>query len=51
MSSSRFLVKTRQHAAVGMSLFALIANLGVSTPTAAAQTSRHTDSACHRDHW
>lgn len=35
--SSSFLVKARQHAAVGMSLFALIANLGVSTP-AAAQT-------------
>jgi phospholipase C len=38
MFSSRFLVKARQHAVVGMSLFALIANLGASTPTAAAQT-------------
>src|ERR1700722_16477253 len=37
-SSSRFLVKARQHAAVGMSLFALIANLGAFTPAAAAQT-------------
>jgi phospholipase C len=37
-SSSSFLVKARQHAVVGMSLFALIANLGASTPIAAAQT-------------
>ncbi|MFZ0957115.1 MAG: alkaline phosphatase family protein [Candidatus Sulfotelmatobacter sp.] len=36
--SSSFLVKARQHAAVGMSLFALIANLGAFTPIAAAQT-------------
>ena len=32
MSSSGFLAQARQHAAVGMSLFALIANLGASTP-------------------
>jgi phospholipase C len=35
MSSSTFLAKARQHVAVGVSLFALLANLGASTPALA----------------
>jgi phospholipase C len=38
MSLSTFLVQARQHAAVGASLFAIIANLGAPVPAAAQST-------------
>jgi phospholipase C len=40
MSSPSLLAQARQHLAVGMSLFAIIANLGAPAPAAAAQKSK-----------
>src|SRR3979490_3304733 len=50
MSSSSLLAKARQHLAVGTSLFALLANLGVPPPVVAQEPAKHPPAATPIQH-
>src|SRR5258706_3644993 len=50
MSSSSLLAKARQHLAVGTSLFALLANLGVPTPVVAQEPAKQPTAATPIQH-